>query len=106
MNYGFMFILYEYQLLVYIADMQIRVEHEKHPLLVAIDVIAEEIGDERGAQAELARRLEVTPQYVNKMVRTLKVPGKRCRQIQAAVKGRVTAEELRPDIFGPPVAAA
>lgn len=61
--------------------------------------------DVAGSQAELARRINVSPAFVGKMVKTGIVPAARCRQIESAIDGAVTAEQLRPDIFNQIVAA-
>jgi DNA-binding transcriptional regulator YdaS (Cro superfamily) len=54
-----------------------------------------------GSRAELARRLEVTPQMVTKMAKTGSIPAKHCKRIEIITEGRVTAEQIRPDIFSP-----
>ncbi len=58
-----------------------------------------------GSKAELSRRLGVTPQMVTKILKTGVVPAKHCKRIEIITEGRVTAEQLRPDIFTPNVAA-
>jgi len=55
-----------------------------------------------GSQAELARQLKVTAQFVHKMAKSGHVPSEQCKKIEAATGGEVTAEQLRPDIFGSP----
>lgn len=56
-----------------------------------------------GRQAELARRVGVTPAAVTQWVRGRRpVPPERCRAIEDATGGAVTRYDLRPDIFGPP----
>lgn len=52
-------------------------------------------------QRSLARMLGVSPSYVHKMVKTNHVPAEQCRKIEAITGGKVTAEQLRPDIFLP-----
>jgi len=54
-----------------------------------------------GSKAELARKLGVTPQMVTKMVKSGSVPAKHCKRIEILTGGRVTAEQLRPDVFAP-----
>ena len=54
--------------------------------------------DIAGGQVQLARKLEVTYQYVQKMLRD-GVPAERVIQIEQAVGGAVTRQELRPDIY-------
>jgi DNA-binding transcriptional regulator YdaS (Cro superfamily) len=49
---------------------------------------------------ELADRLEVSYEAVRKW-RNGQIPPERCREIEELVGGRVTREELRPDVFGP-----
>lgn len=47
---------------------------------------------------KLARKLEVTYQFVQKMLRD-GVPAERVIQVEQAVEGQVTRHELRPDIY-------
>lgn len=54
-----------------------------------------------GSQAELARQMKVAPSFIVKMLRTGRVPAERCRQIEHLTGGLVTAEQIRPDIYGP-----
>jgi DNA-binding transcriptional regulator YdaS (Cro superfamily) len=54
-----------------------------------------------GSKAELARLLGVTPQMVTKIIKTRSVPAKHCKRIEIITEGRVTAEQLRPDVFAP-----
>jgi DNA-binding transcriptional regulator YdaS (Cro superfamily) len=65
--------------------------HAKTPLEIAIDCFE--------SKAELARRLNVKPCYISKMLREKHVPVEQCRAIERATDGKVKAEELRPDIF-------
>ena len=51
-----------------------------------------------GRNADLARLLGITPAAISQWVR---VPYRRALQIEARTAGRVTREELRPDLFGP-----
>lgn len=69
-----------------------------------IDRVIEAIG----TQAELARLMNVTPGFVNKMVRTGRIPAERCPQLEHLTGGKVTAAQMRPDVFGKfrPVKAA
>ena len=50
-----------------------------------------------GGQRALARALNVSAAYVNKMVKTGHVPAEQCRAIERLTG--VTAKSLRPDIF-------
>jgi len=67
--------------------------------------IVERVIELVGTQAKLARALGVSPAAIHKMRRTGVVPAKRCKQIELLTGGRVTAEQLRPDIFAPNRAA-
>ena len=51
-----------------------------------------------GRNADLARLLGITPAAISQWVR---VPFRRALQIEARTAGRVTREELRPDLFAP-----
>lgn len=52
-----------------------------------------------GGRARLANRLGVTRQAVSQWCRGVDpVPLRRCIEIEGLTKGRVTCEELRPDI--------
>ena len=84
--------------------MEGKAENEKHPLLVVLDFLANDIGSTttRGAKAELARRLDVSPQYAGRMVKRLHVPVKHCRRIEEITEMLVTKEQLRPDIYANP----
>ena len=54
-----------------------------------------------GGASRLAEILRVTPGAVSQWANgTRPVPPTRCRAIEAATDGRVTCEELRPDVFG------
>jgi DNA-binding transcriptional regulator YdaS (Cro superfamily) len=57
-----------------------------------------------GSQKRLAEALGIKPPSVNEWLRKGAPPAERCRAIEAATGGQVTVHELRPDIFGPPVA--
>jgi len=50
-----------------------------------------------GSNADLARLLGISPSAISQWVR---VPYRRALQIEARTAGRVTREELRPDVFG------
>lgn len=52
-----------------------------------------------GGQAVLAVRVGVTPQAVNKWVRTGRVPGDRVLSVEAATDRKVTRYDLRPDLY-------
>jgi DNA-binding transcriptional regulator YdaS (Cro superfamily) len=54
-----------------------------------------------GSRANLARALGLTPEAVRKW-ELGRVPAERCRAVERAVDGVVTAHQLRPDIFDPP----
>jgi DNA-binding transcriptional regulator YdaS (Cro superfamily) len=51
----------------------------------------------RGAQAELARKLKVTPVLVHQWANSRPVPIDRCLAIEIATNGEVTRKDLRPD---------
>lgn len=54
-----------------------------------------------GVQAELAKRLGVTPGAVNQWLKGRRpVPAERCRAIESLTGGAVTRYDLRPDVFG------
>lgn len=55
-----------------------------------------------GSKVALARACGQVPQAVTRWVRTGKVPAHHCRAIEQATKGDVTAQQLRPDVFGAP----
>ena len=50
-----------------------------------------------GSNADLARLLGISPSAISQWVR---VPYRRALQIEARTAGRVTREELQPDVFG------
>lgn len=51
-----------------------------------------------GAQAELARELELPPQVIGRWISgALAVPVHRCPEIERITRGKVTCETLRPD---------
>lgn len=53
-----------------------------------------------GAQAELARLLDVPPQELGRWkTGARRVPVHRCHEIEAATRGMVTCESLRPDLI-------
>ncbi|MDT4808392.1 putative antitoxin of bacterial toxin-antitoxin system, YdaS/YdaT [compost metagenome] len=52
-----------------------------------------------GGQSALARSLGCTPQAVQRMCATGRVPAERVLQIEAATGGEVTRHELRPDLY-------
>ena len=52
-----------------------------------------------GRNADLARLLGITPSAISQWAR---VPYRRALQIEARTAGRVTREELRPDLFAAP----
>lgn len=51
--------------------------------------------------ARAAEAFGVSPQFLRRMIRDSYIPPGRCKTIEAATNGAVTAEQLRPDIFGP-----
>jgi len=50
-----------------------------------------------GRNADLAKLLGISPSAISQWA---KVPYRRALQIEARTDGRVTREELRPDVFG------
>lgn len=58
-----------------------------------------------GSQSALARKLGCSPQAVQRMCATGRVPAERVLQIETATNGKVTRHELRPDLY-PVVPAA
>lgn len=53
-----------------------------------------------GGQAELAKRLNISPQAVNKWIKRGLVPPERVLEVERLTNGAVTRYELRPDVFG------
>jgi DNA-binding transcriptional regulator YdaS (Cro superfamily) len=53
-----------------------------------------------GRNADLARLLDISPSAISQWVQ---VPYRRALQIEARTAGRVTRQELRPDLFGAPL---
>lgn len=51
-----------------------------------------------GGQSALAGLIDVVPQVVNNWVRRDNVPAEHCPKIEKALAGKVTCEELRPDV--------
>lgn len=62
----------------------------KNPLEAAIEMF--------GGQSAMAELLEVSKAAVNQWVSNGKPPVERCPAIEAATKGKVTCEELLPDL--------
>lgn len=59
------------------------------------------IGDERGAVRAFASRLGVPPPLLSQWMssdKPRKVPRERCPSIERATDGRVTVEQMRPDV--------
>lgn len=54
-----------------------------------------------GSQTALAKELDVAPQVVNNWVRRGRVPAEHCPAIERVTAGRVSCEELRPDVDWP-----
>lgn len=46
----------------------------------------------------MARQIGVCRQAVNQMVKSGRIPDNHCLAIERAIGGKVTAEEMRPDI--------
>lgn len=53
-----------------------------------------------GSQAELARRVGVRPQMITNWMDGKRVTAERAVAIEKATGGKVTRQELRPDLFG------
>lgn len=53
-----------------------------------------------GGQAELARKVSVSPQVVNGWCKRNRVAAKKVLDVEKAVGGQVTRYDLRPDIYG------
>jgi DNA-binding transcriptional regulator YdaS (Cro superfamily) len=51
-----------------------------------------------GGQSALAESIGLSPQVVNNWTRRLNVPIEHCPSIERATGGKVTCEELRPDV--------
>lgn len=60
----------------------------------ALDAACRQIG----TQADLARRLGVTPQAVAQWRSDDRIPVERCIQIEELTAGKVLCEQLRPDV--------
>lgn len=61
-----------------------------HSLGVAIDLL--------GGQAALGKAIGATQQAVSQWVRRGRVPADKCVAIEAATRGQVRCEDLRPDV--------
>lgn len=66
------------------------------PLDRAIEVL--------GTQQALAEALGISSPSISEWKRRGQVPATRCRAIEAATGGKVSAHDLRPDLFRPPAA--
>jgi DNA-binding transcriptional regulator YdaS (Cro superfamily) len=55
-----------------------------------------------GRSADLAKLLGISPSAISQWAR---VPYRRALQIEARTQGRVTRQELRPEVFGEPLPA-
>jgi DNA-binding transcriptional regulator YdaS (Cro superfamily) len=54
-----------------------------------------------GSQVALAQAIGVHPSFISQwLIGSRPVPAGRCRAIELATGGVITAAELRPDIFG------
>lgn len=58
-----------------------------------------------GSQQALANALGIRSPSISDWRRS-RIPAERCVEIELATKGAVTRAELRPDVFGPPVASS
>jgi DNA-binding transcriptional regulator YdaS (Cro superfamily) len=59
--------------------------------------------DVRGAKAEMAEYLRVTPTWISLLIQGRRRASPHLAvQIEKATGGLVTRQELRPDLFGPP----
>ena len=63
--------------------------------MTAIDRVIQAVG----SQAEVARSLNLSHQCVAQWVKAGRVPVRRAVDLEALTGGRVTREELRPDIY-------
>lgn len=52
-----------------------------------------------GGQSKLADAVGISPMAVNKWIKN-RVPAERCAAVEKATEGKVTRQQLRPDIFG------
>jgi DNA-binding transcriptional regulator YdaS (Cro superfamily) len=56
-----------------------------------------------GSRSELARQLGITRAALGHwFTRDKVVPANRCRDIQRLTRNKVTAKQMRPDVFGEP----
>ena len=54
----------------------------------------------RGAKAEMARYLEISPEWMSKMIRgDAIISAALAKKVEEATQGLVTRKELRPDLF-------
>jgi DNA-binding transcriptional regulator YdaS (Cro superfamily) len=53
-----------------------------------------------GGPASLAARLGTSRQVVSNWRRRGQIPAGQCRAVEEAVGGKVTCQDLRPDVFG------
>ncbi len=56
-----------------------------------------------GNAIQLARAIGVTPQAITFWKRRGRVPAERVIAVEAATGGRVTRDQLRPDLYGRPI---
>lgn len=53
-----------------------------------------------GGRSELAKKLKVHVSFINQLIGNFRpIPVKRCVEIETAVNGAITKEQLRPDVF-------
>lgn len=76
------------------AISQVPEAEAQHPIERVLALIADEIGGTWGAQSVLARRMDVSDQYVAKMVKSRHVPQTQYQALSDAVSGAVTVEEI------------
>jgi len=73
------------------------------PIDRILQILGDSIDRKNGAKAHLARELGISPQAVQKICASGRIPASRCRQISDLVDGLVSVHEMRPDVFGDPV---
>jgi DNA-binding transcriptional regulator YdaS (Cro superfamily) len=68
----------------------------------AVNVGVQKAADLVGGQTALANLCGVKQAHVWKWLRMERIPAERAIQIELVTEGRVTRQDLRPDIFGAP----